>query len=279
MPRPIKSKTKRSAAQTEQLTLVRHGQPLQAADLVSLTPKELQPSQPELLSVTEKLVQTQGLLQIAEDKAVDLYGTIRVVKRKLQRTTVRKTKLETQIALLQSVELPAAKGDAVKAIQLFDKSQLENAGLKCKLSHMMEKCAVEAGQAIVTHSELKAALAESKRKNIALKKCCDRGIDATAKAVKRAKQNSDKENRTFRLLSKGTYKPQARELARMLVAAGCSKEYVGSVIQMICKKAGVTVQGKMSRRTVSRAILEGGIAAEIQLGHELTQAKGENSVV
>ncbi|KIM83358.1 hypothetical protein PILCRDRAFT_7289 [Piloderma croceum F 1598] len=29
----------------------------------------------------------------------------------------------------------------------------------------------------------------------------------------------------------------------------------------------------MSRRTVSRAILEGGIAAEIQIGHELTQVK------
>jgi hypothetical protein len=62
----------------------------------------------------------------------------------------------------------------------------------------------------------------------------------------------------------------------MLVAAGWSKEYVGSVIQMICKKAGVTVQGKMSRRTVSRAILEGGIAAQIQLDYELTQAKGKH---
>ncbi len=50
----------------------------------------------------------------------------------------------------------------------------------------------------------------------------------------------------------------------MLIAAGCSKEYVGSIIQMICKKAGVTVQGKMSRCTVSRAILKGGIAAQIQ---------------
>jgi hypothetical protein len=279
MPRPVKSKTKRSTAQIEQFSLVRHGQPLLPASLGAHTPKELQPAQTDLSSATEKLVQTQGLLQVAEDKAANLYGTIRVVKRKLQRTNVRKTKLETQIALLQAVELPAAKGDAVKAMRLFDKGQMENADLKHKLSHMMEKCAVEAGQTIVTHSELKAELAELKRKNLALKKCCDRGIDATAKAVKRAKHNSDKENRTFRLLSKGTYKPQARELARMLVAAGCSKEYVGSVIQMICKKAGVTVQGKMSRRTVSRAILEGGVAAEIQLGHELTQAKGKNSVI
>ena len=140
----------------------------------------------------------------------------------------------------------------------------------------MEKCAVEASQTHVTQSQLKAELAESKRKNRTLQKHCDRIPDVTANAAKRAKHNSDKENQTYRLLHKGTYKPQARELARMLVAAGCSKEYVGTVIQMICKKAGITVQGKISRRTVSRAILEGGIAAQIQLGHELTQAKGKH---
>jgi len=31
----------------------------------------------------------------------------------------------------------------------------------------------------------------------------------------------------------------------------------------------------MSRHTVSRAILEGGIAAKIQIGHELAQAEGK----
>jgi len=46
------------------------------------------------------------------------------------------------------------------------------------------------------------------------------------------------------------------------------------VIQAVCQSAGITVKGKMSRRTVSRSILEGGIAAKIQLGYEVTQAKG-----
>jgi hypothetical protein len=70
------------------------------------------------------------------------------------------------------------------------------------------------------------------------------------------------------------YSPQAQELARTLVSAGCSREYVDNVIRAVCKNAGVTVQGKMSRRTVSRAILEGGVAAKIQIGHELAQADG-----
>ena len=198
------------------------------------------------------------------------YDIVCVVKCKLQWTVFWNNKLEAQIALLQSVELPAAKKDAVLAVRLFDDFQAENTNLTNKLSHLMEKCAVEARQTHVTWSEPKAELVDSKQKNCILQKHCDRIPDVTANAVKWAKHNSDKENWTYRLLHKGTYKPQARELACMLVAAGCSKEYVGSVIQMICKKAGVTVQGKMSRCTVSRAILEGGIAAQIQLGHELT---------
>ena len=272
MPRPVKTvKIKRSAAQTSQLNSVRHGQ-APCTD-VSLPVAEQQTTQ---TAIEKKLAKTQGMLQVAEMKAAALYDTGRVVKRKLQRTVARNSKLEAQIALLQSVELPAAKEDAVRAIRLFDDAHAENTNLKHKLSHVMEKCAVEAIQTHAKQSELKAELAVSKQKNRTLQKRCDRIPDVTANAVKRAKHNSDKENRTYRLFHKGTYKPQARQLARMLVAAGCSKEYVGSVIQMICKKAGVTVQGKMSRRTVSRAILEGGIAAQIQIGHELTQAKGKH---
>ena len=270
-------RSKRSKAQIEQLKLVGHGWAEQHEPSLPSTTEEVHVAQ-DSSSAEANLVKTQAMLQIAEEKTADIYGTFRTVKRKLQRTVVKKSKLEAQIALLQSVELPAAKKDAAQAIWLLGQTQIENADMKHKLSHLMEKCAVEAGQAIVTRSELKAELAESKHKNRTLQKRCDRGPDITAKAVKRAKHNSDKENRTYRLLSKGAYKPQARELACVLVAAGCSKEYVGSVIQLICKKAGVTVQGKMSRRTVSRAILEGGIAAEIQLGHELTQAKGKKLV-
>ena len=139
----------------------------------------------------------------------------------------------------------------------------------------MEKCAAEASHAQSIQSNLRAELTESKRNGQNLQKRCDRAPDIKANEVKQAKHNADKENRTYNLLHKGTYKPQARELARMLVAAGCSKEYVGKVINTICKNAGVTVQGKMSRRTVGRAILEGGVAAQIQLGYELTQTNGK----
>jgi hypothetical protein len=98
------------------------------------------------------------------------------------------------------------------------------------------------------------------------------------KAVEKAKFQANKENRTHKLLHKGAYSPQARDLARTLVAAGCSQQYVGNVIHTVCKNAGIAVQGSMSRHTVSRAILEGGIAAQIQIGHELAQAEGKRLI-
>jgi hypothetical protein len=64
-------------------------------------------------------------------------------------------------------------------------------------------------------------------------------------------------------------------MARTLVAAGCAQEHVGHVIQTVCKNAGIDVVGSMSRHTVSRAILGGLVAAQVQLGHELTQAEGK----
>jgi hypothetical protein len=116
-------------------------------------------------------------------EAATLYDTGCVVKHKLQQTVVWNNKLEAQIELLQSVELLASKKDAVLAVRLFDDVQAENTNLKNKLSCLMEKCAVEARQADVTWSELKAELVDSKQKNCTLQKCCDRIPDSVAMAL------------------------------------------------------------------------------------------------
>jgi hypothetical protein len=89
--------------------------------------------------------------------------------------------------------------------------------------------------------------------------------------VKAAKDTLWK-TRTWKMLHQGAYSPIARAVARVLVKAGCSHEHIGLVIRTVCKTAGVEVRGKMSRRTVGRCILEGGIAAKIQLGFEMAKA-------
>ncbi|KAI0708898.1 hypothetical protein C8T65DRAFT_695745 [Cerioporus squamosus] len=63
---------------------------------------------------------------------------------------------------------------------------------------------------------------------------------------------------TLRLRDKGIYTAQARMLARTLVRFGT---------------LGVSVEGKMSARTVRRALLELGAASDIQTAYEILQAK------
>lgn len=75
-------------------------------------------------------------------------------------------------------------------------------------------------------------------------------------------------------MRKGAYTPQARPLAHELVKAGCAQESVGSIIQLIARNAGISVKNQMTCCTVDRAIIEGGLAAQVQLGYELSQAKG-----
>jgi len=57
-------------------------------------------------------------------------------------------------------------------------------------------------------------------------------------------------------MKKGVYSEQTRNLIRLLVQAGCSREYVGDVIHAIFRAAGISVIGHVSRRTVFRIVVE-----------------------
>lgn len=157
---------------------------------VSSAENELVVVKKALCVVNVALDETQNKLQAAETKTVNPYGTIRVEWRKFQRTIPRKSKLEEQIALLQSVDLHGAKDNAAQAIQLFENSQSENVDLNNKLSWLMEKCAKEASQSKMTHLGLKAKLAESKQKCSNLQKQVDQAPEILTKAVKKAKAST-----------------------------------------------------------------------------------------
>lgn len=73
----------------------------------------------------------------------------------------------------------------------------------------------------------------------------------------------------FRLMHQGTYTPESRALARIMVKGGCSQAKVGPLIQKVAAVLGVKIDRTMSRRTVQRAILEGGVAAKMQLAFEI----------
>lgn len=64
-------------------------------------------------------------------------------------------------------------------------------------------------------------------------------------------------------------------MARAIVKAGCGQEHVGQVIEEVCAGVGIKTVGNISRRTVGRSALEGGIASDIQLASEIKATDSE----
>jgi HSP90 family molecular chaperone len=112
------------------------------------------------------------------------------------------------------------------------------------------------------------AVVNLRRQNANLSKKCSRIPDRIEIAKARAKRND-----TTMFFDKNSYKPAARALARNLVSAGCARRNVGTIFTGIATLFGVSIP-KMSGRTVSRCILEGGVAAGVQTGREIELVEG-----
>jgi hypothetical protein len=224
-------RSKQSKAQIEQSKVVGHCWGSHVVDAVPAA--ELQkpsPTEVALSTANKALAQTQLELPTTVEKNVGLYKAIRVEWHKGQHMAVRKQILEGQIKFFQAVELPTARGNAAKAIQLLQKTMSDTTQVKHELSHLLERCTLQTSQSREKQMDYDTKLAALKKHNRILQKCCDRAPGIKAKAVKHAKDFANKENRTYKLLHKGAYSPQARELARIPVAAGCSRHvYVSNV--------------------------------------------------
>jgi len=74
------------------------------------------------------------------------------------------------------------------------------------------------------------------------------------------------------LMHKGVYAESTRRLVQFLVRAGCTRDKVSSVVHEVLNIANIQAVGKISRRSVSRIIVEGFFATQMQLGHEMKSA-------
>jgi hypothetical protein len=105
------------------------------------------------------------------------------------------------------------------------------------------------------------------KSNRALKMRCVRAAAILQRAISKARHRPQ----ITKIMRRGTYTPEARALARVIAHSGCARERVGDVMKSTAKFFGITVKRSMSRRTVSRAVLEGGIATMVQQGFEFKQ--------
>lgn len=93
-------------------------------------------------------------------------------------------------------------------------------------------------------------------------------------AMKDRDRRSSKRGRIISLMRKGAYTVQARAIARYLVKTGTAESHVGQAIKHLGGMLGLEVNKIMSRRTVQRAMLEEGVASDLQLGFEMVKSNG-----
>ncbi|KZV70702.1 hypothetical protein PENSPDRAFT_606996 [Peniophora sp. CONT] len=73
---------------------------------------------------------------------------------------------------------------------------------------------------------------------------------------------------------RGAYSFEARELIRALEGCGCAPAQIGTILERVAKAYGGEVPRKVSRRTVGRIKMEGGLMAKVQLACEIAKARG-----
>jgi hypothetical protein len=141
-----------------------------------------------LATANAALAETEAKLQTTLETNVSLYKGICVERHKVQPMAVRKKILDGQINFLQAVELPTARGDAAKAVQLLQSKTSDNEHLKHELSRLLERCTLEASQSETKQMDLNAKVAAVKKQNRTLQKHCNQAPEIKAKAVKYAKK-------------------------------------------------------------------------------------------
>lgn len=212
-----------------------------------------------------------------------LYNSLRVQRRQYQRTFSRLQSVNQKFKKLKQTELLETDTIATEAIQLLDNVIAENAQLQAELVELTQKLANTKALNASMHKERTSTLDSSHKEqlhtlrahNRNLKKVVARAAEVKDNTYKRGFKGGKKAMSTLHLVVKGVYTPRARLVARTLMLAGCATKHIGLVIRTVCHAAGITVKGNISGRTAARSMLEGGIAAKIQIGHDLGKAKGE----
>ena len=241
------------------------------------------------LSMSFQEVETKSeehMSQLAEQKAryQSLYKELRLERQRAKRASTKKGNLEQQISLLraaalsQSHELNSMSGKTQKAINSLLQLENQNSTLKNQLSQCMKNLQTEMHHCQNRLNVVQKKLSDSRNLSLKLKKQVNRAKESRKRAVATAQQKQQKLSAVHHLLHKGVYTETTRNLVRFLVKAGCSRHSVNDVIHEVLKSAGITTIGTISRTTVSRIIAEGYIAAQIQLGYELGNAKSVCSI-
>ena len=147
----------------------------------------------------------------------------------------------------------------------------ENASLHNELSVSVAKWTSQLESA---HTKLARSSLDLKTlhgKSSKLRKAVMHSKEQKEHAVATIKQKILKKRSIHQLMYKGFFTEETPNVVRLLVKAGCSRNYISEVISAVLKSAGITTVGTISRPSISRILRVGYFSAQIQLHFKIIQ--------
>ena len=230
----------------------------------------------ELDKANQKLQVYQDSSALWKGKHEKTYHELRMQRQTTKRGQAKLTQLQEQIEILKTAEKEASKQilrgsrESHQAIALLQK---QNDTLHNELSVSMAKWT---SQLEKTHAKLATSASDLKSlrdKASKLRKAVIHGKEQKERAMASVKKKILDQRSVHHLMEKGVFTEETRNVVRLLVKAGCSRNLVGEVISAVLKSAGITAVGSISRPSISRILREGYFAAQIQLGYEMKNAE------
>ena len=174
----------------------------------------------------------------------------------------------------QSVDLKRLKEENHRLQKEFEASQKA-----VKVLEEDAKIVIDIFQRRIVH--LTKERREFQKQKVQLKRKSEQ-ISRLKKSIRiRAQQGRQRPHKRvkFKLTMHGVYTRQARAMARYLASVGTAEKKIGETIKTIGEMIGVEVDRVMDSRTVGRAILESGVAAELQLAYEMAKSDSKHHSV
>jgi chromosome segregation ATPase len=113
------------------------------------------------------------------------------------------------------------------------------------------------------------------KRNGSLRVRVSRSSRQKEKAITRAVEKEQKKKSAFHVQEKGVVTEASRAMMRDLVALGVKATTVNAAVGCVAGHLGTTVEGKFTSRSTRRAVIEGGIASNLQIAEEMKSGGGK----
>jgi hypothetical protein len=245
-------------------------------NLLAEKDRELHRLQSELDKANKKLHMHQDSSALWQEKHEKTYHELRMQRQTTKRGQQKLTKLQDQVQILKTAEKEVSKQllrgshESHKAIALLQK---QNDSVHTELSMSMARWTLQLEKSHAKLARSTSDLKTLRNKASKLRKAVKHGKEQKEQAMASVKKKILDQRSVHHLMQKGVFTEETRNVVRLLVKAGCSRNLVGEVISAVLKSAGITGVGNISRTSVSRILREGYFAAQIQLGYEMKNAE------